>query len=81
MCFSLKPILERNHLEQEITSKLENYQNKTLYSFDIDIALQGRGLDFEYKNLWIEKYNTFEMVLWSYFIPISLKNNGKIKTR
>lgn len=77
--FSLKPILERNHLEQEITSKLENYQNKTLYSFDIDIALQGRGLDFEYKNLWIEKYNTFENGALVLFHPNKFEKQWKGK--
>jgi len=48
--------LQRNQLEIEITQKLTKYQNNTLYSFDIDIALQGRGLEFDYKNLWKKRY-------------------------
>lgn len=77
--FSLKPILERNHLEQEITTKLENYQNKTLYSFDVDIALQGRGLDFDYKNLWIEEYKTFQNGALILFHPTKFEKQWKGK--
>lgn len=56
----LKPILERNSFEKKITTELKKYENNTLYSFDIDIALQGRNLDFVYKNLWVQKYSTFQ---------------------
>lgn len=77
--FSLKPILDRNHLEQDITSKLENYQNKTLYSFDVDIALQGRGLEFDYKNLWIKEYKTFQNGALVLFHPAKFEKQWKGK--
>lgn len=61
LCFlALKPILERNSFERKVASLISPYQNNTLYSFDIDIALQGRDLKFKYKNLWAEKYPSFE---------------------
>lgn len=77
--FSLMPILERNHLEREIAYKLENYQNKTLYSFDVDIALQGRGLNFDYKNLWIEEYRTFPNDALVLFHPTKFEKQWKDK--
>ncbi len=58
--YGLKPILERTFFEKKIVAELKEYQNNQLYSFDIDIALQGRGLQFDYKNLWIEEYTTFQ---------------------
>jgi len=49
-----------NLTETKIASELTHFQNQTLYSFDIDIAIKGRGLIFNYKNLWVEEYKTFE---------------------
>lgn len=50
----------RNKLEQEVCQILKPYEGNTLYSFDIDIALQGRQMKFNYHNLFLEKFNTFE---------------------
>ena len=52
--------LHRNQFEIKMVSQLESHQQNTLYSFDIDIALQGRGLQFNYKNLWQKKYNDLQ---------------------
>jgi len=71
------------------------FQHKTLYSFDIDVALKGRGLDFDYRNLWQTEYKSFErgsLVLfnedkfqtrWEQHNPMinwyNLKNNYELK--
>lgn len=55
-----KSFYERNRLEKTIAVKMLEHQNQTLYAFDIDIALQGRNLDFHYRNLWKEKYSDYE---------------------
>lgn len=39
---------------------MKSYQGKTLYAFDIDIALKRRKLDFNYISLWKTKYSDFE---------------------
>jgi hypothetical protein len=53
------PIFSRTIAEKEIATMLLPYQGQTLYSFDIDLAMQGRGLNFEYKNMYMERYNAF----------------------
>lgn len=53
---TMESIINRNTFEKEIVSQLESFQNNTLYSFDVDIALQGRNLQFDYKNMWKQKY-------------------------
>lgn len=57
---ALYPSYQLNRLEKKIATQLIPFQKQTLYSFDIDIALQGRGLNFDYKNLWIKEYSSFE---------------------
>lgn len=57
---TFKSTLVRNKLEIEMASLLKPYQNNTLYSFDIDIALQGRNLEFNYKNLWQKRYTNLQ---------------------
>jgi len=57
---AFKPILERNHFELKIAELLKPYQYQKLYSFDIDIALKGRNLKFDYKNLWEKRYTNFK---------------------
>lgn len=58
--YGLKPVLERSKFEKKMVSALLPYQNKILYSFDVDIALKGRNLKFQYQNLWVKEYQTFE---------------------
>lgn len=55
-----KQFYERNKLEKNIVNEMKPLQGNTLYVFDIDVALQGRGLQFNYKNLFIEKYIVYE---------------------
>lgn len=55
-----KSFYDRNILEKNIVQEMKSYQGRTLYVFDIDIAMQGRKMDFIYKNLWMEKYADFE---------------------
>lgn len=50
----------RNKLEQQIYQILKPYEGNTLYSFDIDIALQGRQMNFEFHNLFLEKFTNFK---------------------
>jgi hypothetical protein len=62
LCYlSMKPIFSRIKLEKQIVKMMEPFQNETLYSFDMDISLAGRGMEFDYKNLWGEKYDRFEI--------------------
>lgn len=79
-CFSylsLKPILNRNILEKTIAKELHNYKKTTLYSFDIDVALQGRGLNFDYKNLWVIEYAAFEKDALVLFHPTKFQKQWK----
>lgn len=55
-----KQFYDRNVLEKEMVIEMEKYQGKILYVFDIDVALQGRGLHFTYKNLFLQKYTKYE---------------------
>jgi len=57
---AIEPTFRLSMVEKEITTQMYAYQNQTLYSFEIDIALEGRGLDFEYRNLWKEEYKSFD---------------------
>jgi hypothetical protein len=55
----VKPVYERNQLELYLFENLQQYANKEIYSFDVDIALAGRGLEAEWLNMWKENYSTF----------------------
>lgn len=55
-----KKFYDRNLLEKKVSKEMKQYEGKILYVFDIDIALQGRKVVFNYKSLWITKYPTFE---------------------
>jgi 4-amino-4-deoxy-L-arabinose transferase-like glycosyltransferase len=55
----VKPVYERNQLELYLFENLQPYANKKIYSFDVDIALAGRGLKAEWLNLWKENYSSF----------------------
>lgn len=78
LCFlALKPMLERNSFERKVASQISPYQNNTLYSFDIDIALQGRDLKFKYQNLWAEKYTSFEENALVLFHPKQFESKWK----
>lgn len=74
-----RSVLQRNKLEIEIVEILKKYQYNTLYSFDIDIALQGRDLQFNYNNLWKNRYidlKTNDLIL---FHPTKFKKQWQGK--
>ncbi|WP_430410385.1 ArnT family glycosyltransferase [Kordia sp.] len=57
---TFKLIFERTIIEKELASMIKPYEGETLYSFDVDLAMQGRGLDFDYKNMFLERYEKFQ---------------------
>lgn len=60
-CFrTIYPFWQRNQLEKEIVNALEKHQGNMLYCFEMDLALQQRGLDFDYQNLWKQEYASFK---------------------
>jgi len=68
-----KSTLDRNNFEIEMANLLQPYQQKTLYSFDVDIALQGRDLDFNYINLWYKRYYNLQKGDLILFHPTKFK--------
>lgn len=56
---ALLPSFRMNLLERELTTRLEEYEGQQLYSFQVDIALQGRKMNFEYYSLWEKEYDQF----------------------
>ena len=77
--YAFRSFYNRNLLEKKITTLMEPYQNRTLYSFDIDVALKGRALNFDYKNMWIERYNKLNSNDLVLFNPEKFKNQWKDK--
>ncbi len=59
VCFG-KKFYDRNLLEKILSNEMNQYKGKTLYVFDIDIALQGRKVALNYKSLYVKKYSFFE---------------------
>jgi hypothetical protein len=53
------PVMELNRFERHLASSMKAYEGSTLYAFDADIALKGRGLVFDYHNLWMYRYEKF----------------------
>ncbi|MCK0178942.1 glycosyltransferase family 39 protein [Flavobacteriaceae bacterium S0862] len=77
--YAFRSFYNRNLLEKKITTLMEPYQNRTLYSFDIDVDLKGRALNFDYKNMWIERYNKLNSNDLVLFNPEKFKNQWKDK--
>jgi hypothetical protein len=60
--YILKPTLQRAWLEHDIAWGIPLYLklgNATVYTFDLDIALQTYYPDIHWKNMWIQRYDTF----------------------
>lgn len=57
---AFKHVIERNRLEKDIVEILKPYQKQRLYSFDMDIAIKGRSLNFDYRNLWKKAYTDYQ---------------------
>ncbi|MFZ4796083.1 MAG: ArnT family glycosyltransferase [Bacteroidia bacterium] len=54
-----KNFYERNKLEQIIATDLTKYSGKTIYIFEIDLALKGRDVQLDYQNIWYKEYASF----------------------
>ncbi|WP_034061056.1 ArnT family glycosyltransferase [Lacinutrix jangbogonensis] len=82
LCFwiaTFHQVYSRTLIEKEIVDLLEPYQEHTLYSFDLDLAIKGRGLNFEYKNMFVDlykNYNTGDLIL---FDPLRYRFQWKDK--
>lgn len=57
----MAPVLARNRLEVDIAKELQTVlpPNATVYAFDLDIALRSYLPDVQWKNMWIQRYDTF----------------------
>jgi hypothetical protein len=55
-----KPIYQRSKLEKTITNDLIAFSGKTIYIFDIDLALKGRNVPLDYQNIWYKEYKNFK---------------------
>lgn len=55
-----KPIYQRSKLEKTIANDLIAFPNKTIYTFDIDLALKGRNVQLDYQNIWYKEYESFD---------------------
>ena len=77
---AIYPSYERNLLEKVIVEELKPFQGNTLYCFEMDLAVQQRGLEFEYKNLWTKEYESYETGSLVLFNPTKFKNRFQGKT-
>ncbi len=57
--YFVKPNYQRNKLEKTIANDLNTFSGKTIYIFDIDIALKGRNVPLDYQNIWYKEYERF----------------------
>ncbi len=77
---TFKLIFTRTIAEKELATMIQPYEGATLYSFDVDLAMQGRGLDFEYKNMFMERYENFQKNDLILFDPARYKVQWNDKT-
>jgi len=63
------PFFQMNQLEQHLAAGMKPFQSNVLYSFEVDIALQNRGLQFDYKSMWEKEYYDFENGAYVLFNP------------
>lgn len=77
---TFKLIFKRSITEKELATMIQPYEGATLYSFDVDLAMQGRGLDFEYKNMFMERYENFQKNDLILFDPTRYKVQWNDKT-
>lgn len=57
---AMYPTFQLNQFEQSLTKSLENYQGEVLYTFEVDVALQQRKLDFDFRSIWQKELKVFE---------------------
>lgn len=77
---TFKPIYNRTIIEKEIAVLIKPYQGKTLFSFDVDLAMQGRELNFNYKNMFVKRYKSFSKNDLILFNPSRYEIQWKDKT-
>lgn len=76
---TFKNVYHRTLFEKEICATIAPYQGNTLYGFDYDIAIKGRGLDFCFKNMYKTLYNDFKINDLVLFNPSQLTKQWKGK--
>ena len=76
---AMSPIVKRNTFEVQMTQKMQPHQGNILYSFDVDVALKGRSLVFDYQNLWEKEYPSFEIGALVLFHPTKFSTQWKDK--
>lgn len=59
---TLRPTLQRNHLETTIAESIKSVlpAGATVYGFDLDIAMKSYLPDIQFVNLWERRYSTFQ---------------------
>ena len=57
---TFKLIFARTVTEKELVKMIQPYEGNTLYSFDVDLAMKGRGLDFKFKNMYLTLYKNLQ---------------------
>lgn len=77
---TFKLIFERTIIEKELATMIKPHEGNTLYSFDVDLAMQGRGLNFDYKNMFLERYESFQQNDLILFDPARYEVQWKDKT-
>lgn len=56
------PILKRSILEKNVSAYfISNYPQKTIYAFDIDVAMLGYGVRSPIINIWKDKITTYQL--------------------
>ena len=70
--YTFKNVYKRTLLEKEICQVLVPYEGRTLYGFDYDVAVEGRGLNFTYKNMYDAFYDDFKTNDLVLFNPIKV---------
>lgn len=77
---TFKLIFTRTIIEKQLATMIQPYEGATLYSFDVDLAMKGRGLDFEFKNMYLERYKSFQKNDLILFDPARYEVQWKGKT-
>lgn len=77
-----RPILARNKMEREMarTLKTELHPGDVLYAFDMDIALKTYLPDVEFRNLFLQRYDTFPAGSYLLFNAPALREQWAGKT-
>lgn len=78
--WTFNSIWYRNILERDLVALVKPHQGKTLYSFDIDLALKERNLNFNFKNLFKERYYNLQQGELILFYPERFTQQWKNKT-